>query len=53
MLFRSDADLPPLRRRRNERSRDDVVLDEAFNVLSDIVRMTHGEELPIPKGWWF
>jgi len=48
-----DADLPPLRRRRNERSRDDVVLDEAFNVLSDIVRMTHGEELPIPKGWWF
>lgn len=48
-----DDDLPPLRHRRNERPRDDVVLDEAFNVLSDIVRMTHGEELPIPKGWWF
>ena len=48
-----EDDLPRQRRRRNERPRDDVVLDEAFNVLSDIVRMTHGEELPIPKGWWF
>ena len=43
----------PARRRRGGHPRDDVVLEEAFNVLMDIVRMTHGEELPQPKGWWF
>ncbi len=34
--------------RRNHRPNDDVVLDEAFNVLSDLVRLTDGEELPKP-----
>ena len=43
----------PARRRRGGHPRDDVVLEEAFNVLMDIVRMTHGEEIPQPKGWWF
>ena len=43
----------PARRRSSGHPRDDVVLEEAFNVLMDIVRMTHGEEIPQPKGWWF
>ncbi|MBR2939186.1 MAG: carboxy terminal-processing peptidase [Kiritimatiellae bacterium] len=43
----------PARRRRGGHPRDDVVLEESFNVLMDIVRMTHGEEIPQPKGWWF
>ena len=40
------------RRRRNEKPADDVVLDESFRILSDLVRLTGGETLPRPKGWW-
>ena len=40
-------------RRRKKNDRDDVVLDEAFKVLMDLIRLTKGEELPKPKGWWF
>ncbi len=40
------------RRRRNEHKKDDVVLDEAFRVLMDIIRLTGGEEVPQPRGWW-
>ena len=40
-------------RRRKKKDRDDVVLDEAFFVLMDLIRFTKGEELPKPKGWWF
>ena len=32
---------------------DDVVLDEAMNIVMDIIRLTGGEELPQPKGGWF
>ncbi len=45
----------PRRRRRNQRDEDDVVLDEAFRILSDLVRLNDGAEMPQPKeewGWW-
>ena len=42
----------PKRRRRNERKENDVVLDEAFRILSDLIRMNGGEEIPKPRGWW-
>ena len=41
------------RRRRNEPRKDDVVLDEGFKVLMDLIRMTGGAEVPEQKGWWF
>ena len=40
------------RRRRNARDPDDVVLDEAFRVLADLVRFNAGAEVPRPTGWW-
>ncbi len=42
------------RRKRNQRDDDDVVLDEAFRILSDLVRLNNGAEMPQPKewGWW-
>ena len=36
------------RRKRNRRKNDDVVLDESFQVLSDLIRLTDGAELPKP-----
>jgi len=41
------------RRKRNEPKKDDVVLDEAFKVLSDLIRLNGGEEIPEQKGWWY
>ena len=41
------------RRRRNEPRENDCVLEEAFRVLSDLVRLVGDEELPEPRGWWF
>ena len=41
------------RRKRNQPKKDDVVLDEAFNILSDYIRLNKGEEMPLPKGFWF
>ena len=41
------------RRKRNERKENDVVLDESYKVLMDLVRMTDGEEVPEIKGWWY
>ena len=43
-----DEEKKSRRRKRNRRQSDDVVLDEAFNILSDLVRLTGGEELPKP-----
>lgn len=40
------------RRRRNAPKEDDPVLDEAYRILSDLVRLTAGEEAPLPRGWW-
>ena len=42
----------PKRRKRNERKENDVVLDEAFRILGDLIDMNGGEELPKPRGWW-
>ena len=41
------------RRRRNAPREDDVVLDEAWKVLSDLIRLTGGAEVQEQKGWWF
>ena len=41
------------RRKRNEPRKDDVVLDEGFKVLMDLIRLTEGAEVPEQKGWWF
>ena len=41
------------RRRRNEPRDDDVVLDEAFKILSDLIRLNGGAEVPEQRGWWF
>ena len=41
------------RRKRNEPRKDDVVLDEGFKVLMDLIRLTDGAEVPEQKGWWF
>ena len=40
------------RRRRGPKD-DDVVLNEAFRVLSDLIRLTGGSELREEKGWWW
>ncbi len=49
----SDEKKKKKRRRRNEPKKDDVVLDEGFNVLMDLIRFTGGAEVPEQKAWWF
>ena len=44
---------PSTRRRRNERPKDDIVLDEAFLVLSDLLRLNGGAEMPRIKNDWY
>ena len=39
-------------RRRNKRKKDDIVLDESFRILVDLVGLTGGSELPIRGGLW-
>ena len=41
------------RRKRNEPKKNDVVLEESYKVLMDLVRMKGGEEVPEMKGWWY
>ena len=41
------------RRKRNEPKKDDIVLDEAYRILMDLIRLTDGEEAPEMRGWWF
>ena len=41
------------RRKRNGPKENDVVLQEAYKVLMDLIRMKDGEEVPEMKGWWF
>ncbi|MBR4354483.1 MAG: carboxy terminal-processing peptidase [Kiritimatiellae bacterium] len=40
------------RRRGNQTKKDDVVLDETFRILGDLVIANDGRLLPEPKGWW-
>ena len=47
-----DGEESKKRRRRNERKENDVVLEEAFRILGDLIRMNGGEEIPRPRGWW-
>ena len=49
----SDKSRNKKRRRRNEPREDDVVLDEAWKVLSDLIRLNGGAEVQEQKGWWF
>ena len=44
------------RRKRNAPKKDDLVLQESYKVLMDLIRMKDGEEVPVraPSGWgWF
>ena len=41
------------RKKRNEPKGNGVILDEAYRVLSDLIRLTKGEEVPEVKGFWF
>ena len=41
------------RRKRNAAKKNDIVLQEAYKVLMDLVRLTDGEEVPEMKGYWF
>ena len=41
------------RRKRNEPKKNDVVLEESYKVLMDLIRMKGGEEVPEVKGWWY
>ena len=40
------------RRRGNQRKKDDVVLDEAYRILFDLVRIVGDAEMPQPRGWY-
>ena len=40
------------RRRSNQRKKDDVVLDESFRILVDLVGLTEGRELSVRGGLW-
>ena len=44
---------PPRRRRGRAEKADDVVLEEAFNVLCDLVRLNGGAELPPARNEWY
>lgn len=37
---------------RNQLKKDDVVLEEAFNVMSDLIRLNRGAQIPVYRGWW-
>lgn len=41
------------RRKRNQLKNDDIVLDEAFNILSDLIRLNGGAQLPPARMSWF
>lgn len=49
----SDESSTPLRRKRNQLKEDDVVLDEAFNILADLVELNGDAALPAPKLDWY
>lgn len=47
-----DETIKKKRRRRNELKKDDVIRDEANNILMDLIRLTDGAELPRARGLW-
>ena len=50
-----DEETPARRRKRNERAKDDVVLDAAFDILQDLIRLNGGAEVPRQResyGWY-
>ena len=48
-----EASASKRRRRRNATKGDDVVLQETYKVLMDLVRLKDGEEVPEQRGWWY
>ena len=66
-MMRSDRDIRELdekkegkdkddgrsRFRKNKMKDDDIVLDEAFEILFDLIDMTGGESMPLPKFDWY
>ena len=48
-----DEEKKPTRRKRNQRKSDDVVLDAAYDILSDLIRLNGGAELPPAKIDWY
>ena len=40
------------RRKRNQRDEDDVFLDEANRILCDLIRLTGGGEMALPRWNW-
>ena len=40
------------RRKRNEPKQDDVVLQETYRILMELIQLNGGEEVPEQKGWW-
>ena len=49
----SEEELEAKRRHhRNERMKDDVILDEANRILMDLIRLAGKEDMPQPKSWW-
>lgn len=37
---------------RNQNKKDDIILDESFKVMSDIIRLNRGAQIPVYRGWW-
>ena len=48
-----DGEKKPSRRKRNQRKSDDVVLDASYDILSDLIRLNGGAELPPAKVDWY
>ena len=49
----NSSDEKKSRRRRNQLKSDDIVLDEAFDILSDLVELNGGNTLQIPQIQWY
>lgn len=47
-----DEEYKSSRLHRNQKKKDDVVLEEAFNVLMDLIRLNRGAQIPVKRGWW-
>ena len=43
----------PARRKRNQKNDDDIVLDEAFRILSDLIRLNGDDRMPATRMDWY